>query len=56
MYEYLDRRYALALYEIAEKSNKVEEYIKSLEEINELIQGNEPHRGYDIGDRRKRNT
>lgn len=41
MYEYLDRRYALALYEIAEKSNKVEEYIKSLEEVNELIQGNE---------------
>lgn len=40
MYEYLDRRYALALYEVAEKANKVEEYIKDLEEIDKLIQGN----------------
>ncbi|MBE6044084.1 F0F1 ATP synthase subunit delta [Clostridium thermopalmarium] len=41
MYEYLDRRYALALYEIAEKNGKVEEYIKELKEILELIKTNE---------------
>ena len=29
MYEYLDRRYAKALYELAEKNNKVEEYIQN---------------------------
>ncbi len=28
MYEYLDRRYALALYEVAEEKNKVNEYLK----------------------------
>jgi F-type H+-transporting ATPase subunit delta len=41
MYEYLDRRYALALYEIAEKNGKVEEYIKELKEIFDLIKTNE---------------
>lgn len=41
MYEYLDRRYALALYEVAEKKGKVDEYINDLEEICELIEGND---------------
>lgn len=39
MYEYLDKRYALALYEVAEKENKVKEYIRDLKEIDEVIQG-----------------
>ena len=29
MYEYLDRRYALALYEVAESKGKVDEYLRS---------------------------
>lgn len=37
MYEYLDRRYALALYEVAEKKGKVKEYLQDLEEICDLI-------------------
>lgn len=37
MYEYLDRRYALALYEVAEKNGKVDEYLGDLREICELI-------------------
>ncbi|AEB76931.1 F0F1 ATP synthase subunit delta [Clostridium botulinum] len=41
MYEYLDRRYALALYEVAEKNGKVEEYIQELKEIVDLINNNE---------------
>lgn len=40
MYEYLDRRYALALYEVAEKKGKVNEYIKDLKEICEIIKNN----------------
>jgi len=40
MYEYLDRRYALALYQIAENNDKVEKYIEDLKEINKLIQEN----------------
>ena len=40
MYEYLDRRYALALYEVAEKKGKVDEYIKDLKEICEIIKSN----------------
>ncbi|WP_300385552.1 F0F1 ATP synthase subunit delta [Clostridium sp.] len=40
MYEYLDRRYALALYEVAEKKGKVEEYITDLKEICEIIKNN----------------
>ena len=27
MYEYLDRRYALGIYEVAEKSGKVDEFL-----------------------------
>lgn len=33
MHEYLDRRYALALYEIAENKGKVDEYLHDLREI-----------------------
>lgn len=40
MYEYLDRRYALALYEVAESKGKVNEYIQDLEEICQLIENN----------------
>ena len=40
MYEYLDRRYALALYEVAEQKGKVDEYLGDLREICELIENN----------------
>ena len=30
MYEYLDKRYALALYTVAEEKGKVEEYLNDL--------------------------
>lgn len=40
MYEYLDRRYAMALYEVAEKKNKIEEYRKSFQEIIDLVYSN----------------
>ena len=40
MYEYLDRRYALALYEIAEKNNKVDEYLQDLREICDIFESN----------------
>ena len=30
MYEYLDKRYALALYEVAEEKGKVEQYLNDL--------------------------
>ena len=40
MYEYLDRRYALALYEIAEKNNKVDEYLHDLREICNIFDEN----------------
>ena len=33
MYEYLDKRYALALYTVAEEKGKVEEYLSDLREI-----------------------
>ena len=32
MFEYLDRRYALALYEVAEEKGKVQEYLNDLRE------------------------
>lgn len=41
MYEYLDRRYALALYEVAERKGKVEEYLQEAREIIELIKNNQ---------------
>ncbi|GAA0069781.1 F0F1 ATP synthase subunit delta [Clostridium sardiniense] len=40
MYEYLDRRYALALYKVAEEKNKVEEYLEDLREICNIIDNN----------------
>jgi F-type H+-transporting ATPase subunit delta len=40
MYEYLDRRYALAIYKVAEEKNKVEEYISTLNQIVELFKTN----------------
>jgi F-type H+-transporting ATPase subunit delta len=41
MYEYLDRRYALALYRVAVEKDKVESYLAQLRELVELIYGNE---------------
>jgi F-type H+-transporting ATPase subunit delta len=41
MYEYLDKRYALALYQIAEEKGKVEEYLRDLRGICDLIDNNE---------------
>lgn len=46
MYEYLDRRYALALYEVAEKKGKVDEYLNDLREICDLIENN--HDFYEV--------
>ena len=40
MYEYLDRRYALALYEVAEKNGKIDQYIEELKQIVDLIKNN----------------
>lgn len=37
MYEYLDKRYALALYTVAEEKGKVEEYLSDLREIVSLM-------------------
>jgi F-type H+-transporting ATPase subunit delta len=39
MHEYLDRRYALALYELAEQKGKAEEYLNELDEIITIIDG-----------------
>lgn len=40
MYEYLDKRYALALYEVAEEKGKVDQYLDDLREICDLIDNN----------------
>jgi len=40
-HEYLDKRYALALYEVAEEKGKVEEYLKELDELHYIINQNE---------------
>lgn len=40
MYEYLDRRYALALYEVAEEKGKVEEFLNDLRTVCDLIDNN----------------
>lgn len=40
MYEYLDKRYALALYEVAEEKGKVEQYLNDLRQICNLIETN----------------
>ena len=41
MYEYLDRRYALAIYEIAEEKDNVENYLSELREVVSVINSNE---------------
>ena len=60
MYEYLDRRYALALYEVAESKDKVDEYIQDLREICELIDNNkdfyEVIKHPQVGTKQKKNT
>ncbi len=60
MYEYLDRRYALALYEVAEGKGKVNEYIQDLREICELIDNNkdfyEVIKHPQVGTKQKKNT
>ncbi len=40
MYEYLDRRYALAYYQVAEEKGKVQQYIQEFRELVELINTN----------------
>ena len=37
MYEYLDKRYAIALYEVAEENGTVDEYIENLKIICDLM-------------------
>lgn len=44
MYEYLDKRYALALYEIAEEKGKVEEYIEQFKMICDIVDENHDFR------------
>jgi len=39
-YEYLEKRYALALYEIAEDKNKTKEYLEELREITKIMHEN----------------
>ena len=46
MYEYLDRRYALALYKVAKEKNKIDEYFNDLKEICNLIESNKDF--YDV--------
>ncbi|MGH4126160.1 MAG: F0F1 ATP synthase subunit delta [Clostridium sp.] len=41
MYEYLDKRYALALYTVAEEKGKVEEYLNDLREIVSLMKNDD---------------
>lgn len=41
MYEYLDRRYALALYEIIERKGNIDKYIQELKDVNKLLEDNE---------------
>lgn len=41
MQEYLDSRYANALFEVAEPKNKVDEYISDLKQVDELIKSND---------------
>lgn len=41
MYEFLDKRYALALYDVADRKGKVEEFIQDFEDIVDLLKHNE---------------
>ena len=40
MYEFLDKRYALALYDVAEEKGKVDEFLKDFEDIVNLFKNN----------------
>ncbi|MGL4739733.1 MAG: F0F1 ATP synthase subunit delta [Sarcina sp.] len=40
MFEFLDRRYALALYEIAKEQNKENEFIEDLQQISDIVTKN----------------
>lgn len=44
MYEYLDKRYALALYQVAEEKGKIKEYLGDLRAICDLIDNNSDFR------------
>jgi len=44
MYEFLDKRYALALYKVAEEKGKVKEYLGDLRAICDLIDNNSDFR------------
>lgn len=39
-HEYLDKRYALALYEVSEEKNKTKEYLEELREVIKIIDEN----------------
>jgi F-type H+-transporting ATPase subunit delta len=41
MYEYLDKRYALAIYQVAEEKGKAERYLSELRELVSVINNNE---------------
>lgn len=41
MYEFLDRRYALALYEVGEENQKLDEYVNDFTQVAGLIKTNE---------------
>lgn len=41
MYEFLDKRYALALYNVAEEKGKVDEFLKDFEDIVDLFKNHE---------------
>ncbi len=41
MYEHLDRRYALAVYQLGEEKGKVEEYISEIQQVVDVIKSNE---------------
>lgn len=44
MFEYLDRRYALALYQIAKKNDKIDQYLDDLTQIIDFIKTDEDFR------------
>ncbi|AQS03051.1 F0F1 ATP synthase subunit delta [Clostridium beijerinckii] len=54
MQEYLEKRYALALYEIAEKNNKVDEYLRDLTDICDIFDENKEF--YEVINHPKINT
>jgi len=59
MYEFLDKRYALALYNVAEEKGKVDEFLKDFEDIVHLFKNNEECKTLishpDISTKEKRN-